>query len=77
MSWTDDALYVSTTSSAQTVWLVGFIRVPKTATFTFTVNTNGAAALFLSSDANPANKALVTDATNNQSTSILLNNNTK
>lgn len=77
LSWTDDALYVANTSSSQTVWLVGFVRVVKTATFTFILDTNGAAALFLSTDDNPANKALIADATNNQSATISLINNTK
>jgi len=41
------------------------------------LNTNGAAALFLSTDDNPSNKALIADANNNQSASISLINNTK
>jgi len=41
------------------------------------LNTNGAAALFLSTDDNPANKALIASATNNQSAAISLINNTK
>ncbi|CAF3637436.1 unnamed protein product [Rotaria sp. Silwood1] len=76
VSWTDDALFVSNVSSTETVWLIGFIRVLKTATFTFILDTNGEAALFLSTDDSPANKALIASATSNQSTSISLNNNT-
>ncbi|CAM4931088.1 unnamed protein product, partial [Rotaria socialis] len=73
---TDDALYVSNSSSAETVWLIGFVRVPKTATFTFILDTNGAAALFLSTNDDPTNKVLIASATNNHSPDILLNNNT-
>jgi len=76
--WTDDATYVSTTSSDETVWLIGFVRVQKTATFTFILQTNGNGALFLSTDDSPANKVLIaTTAPNNQSNPIVLQNNTK
>ncbi|CAF4580530.1 unnamed protein product, partial [Rotaria socialis] len=27
-TWTDDALYVSNSSLTETVWLIGFVRVP-------------------------------------------------
>jgi hypothetical protein len=58
--------------------LIGFVRVVKTATFTFTLLTNGNGALFLSTDDSPANKVLIADATpNNQSNPISLQNNTK
>ncbi len=77
LSWTDDALYVANTSSAETVWLVGFIRLPKTANYTFILDTNGAAALYLSTNDDPANKVLIASATNSQSSTTLLNNNTK
>ena len=76
-SWIDDALFVSNSSSTETVWLIGFIRVPKAATFTFTLDTNGNGALFLSTDDNPVNKVLIASATNSQSSSISLTNNTK
>ncbi|CAF3402120.1 unnamed protein product [Rotaria sp. Silwood1] len=76
VSWTDDALFVSNVSSAETVWLIGFVRVLKTATFTFILDSNGAAALFLSTDDSPTNKVLIASATSNQSTPISLNNNT-
>lgn len=75
--WTDDALYISNSSSAETVWLVGFVRFPKTATFTFILDTNGAGALFLSTDDNPANKVLIATPNNNQSPAMVLNNNKK
>ncbi|CAF0819146.1 unnamed protein product [Rotaria sp. Silwood1] len=76
VSWTDDALFVSNVSSAETVWLIGFVRVLKTATFTFILDSNGAAALFLSTDDSPTNKVLIASATSNQSPPISLNNNT-
>ncbi|CAF4364997.1 unnamed protein product, partial [Rotaria sordida] len=75
-SWTDDALFVSSSSSAETVWLIGFIRLPKTATYTFILDTNGNAALFLSRDDSPTNKVNIATATSTQSTPISLNNNT-
>ncbi|CAF3592631.1 unnamed protein product [Rotaria sordida] len=75
-SWTDDALFVSSSSSAETVWLIGFIRLPKTATYTFILDTNGNAALFLSTDDSPTNKVNIATATSTQSTPISLNNNT-
>jgi hypothetical protein len=41
------------------------------------LDTNGAAALYLSTDDNPANKALIASATSTQSTPVSLVNNTK
>jgi hypothetical protein len=77
-TWTDDASYVSTIYSDETVWLIGFVRVVKTATFTFSLETNGNGALFLSTDDTPANKVLIADAVSNtQSSPIVLQNNTK
>ena len=76
-SWTDDALFISNSSSAETIWLIGFVRVPKAATLTFSLDTNGNGALFLSTNDSPANKVLIASATNNQSSPISLTNNTK
>ncbi|CAF3424464.1 unnamed protein product [Rotaria sp. Silwood1] len=75
-AWTDDALYVSSSSLSETVWLIGFIRVPKSNNFTFILDTNGAAALFLSTNDNPANKVKICDARNIQSNVIALKNDT-
>ncbi|CAF3664415.1 unnamed protein product [Rotaria sordida] len=74
--WTDDALYVSNSSLSETVWLIGFIRVPKSNNFTFILDTNGAAALFLSTNDNPVNKVKICDARNIQSNAIALQNDT-
>jgi hypothetical protein len=41
------------------------------------LDTNGAAALYLSTNDNPANKVLIASATNSQSSATVLNNNTK
>jgi hypothetical protein len=68
---------VSNTSTVETVWLVGFVHPMKTATYTFTLDTNGAAALFLSTDDDPANKVRIADASSTQSTAIVLQNHTK
>ncbi len=76
-TWTDDALYTSTSSLSEIVWLIGFIRVPKSANFTFILDTNGAGALFLSTDDNPTNKIKISDAINIQSNTITLQQNTK
>lgn len=70
-------MYVSITAVAETVWLIGFIRVPKTANFTFTLDTNGAAALFISTNDNPANKVKVYDTKTSQSTTTALQNDTR
>ncbi|CAF3954248.1 unnamed protein product [Rotaria sp. Silwood2] len=75
-TWTDDALYMSNSSLSETVWLIGFIRVPKSNNFTFILDTNGAAALFLSTNDNPANKVKLCDARNIQSNTIELQNDT-
>lgn len=77
LSWTDDALYVSNSSTAETVWLIGFVRVAKAGTYTFSLDTNGAAALFLSTDDNPANKVRVAEASSNQTNPVILQNGTK
>lgn len=77
-TWTDDASYVSQSPSNATVWFIGFVRVPKTATFTFILNTNGYAALFLSTNDSPTNKIKIADATTAyRSSPIVLQNNTK
>ncbi|CAM2722167.1 unnamed protein product [Rotaria socialis] len=76
-TWTDDASYVSQSSSNETVWLIGYMRVPTTATFSFILKTNGYGALFLSPNENPINKTKIADATTGyQSNPIILQNNT-
>lgn len=76
--WTDDASYASNSSTNETVWMIGFIRVPVTATFSFILKINGYGALFLSSDENPVNKIKIADTTTQyQSNPIILQNNTK
>ncbi|CAF3925163.1 unnamed protein product [Rotaria sp. Silwood2] len=76
-TWIDDALYVSTSSTNETVWIIGFIRVPTTATFSFILKTNGYGALFLSTNDSPINKTKIADATSGyQSSPIVLQNNT-
>lgn len=78
LSWTDDASYASQTSTNETVWMIGYLRVPVTGTFTFTVKTNGYAALFLSTNDDRANKTKIADAsTSYQSNAIVLQNETK
>ncbi|CAF3091006.1 unnamed protein product [Rotaria socialis] len=74
-TWSDDAMYVSQSSSDEAVWLIGFLRIPKAANFTFTLQTNGNGALFLSSNDSPANVVKIADVTNNQSNTELLQGN--
>ena len=71
-SWIDDALYISKTSTAETIWLIGFFRPVKSATYTFILDTNGAAALFLSLDENPTNKIRIATANQTQSEQLPL-----
>ncbi|CAF4171105.1 unnamed protein product [Rotaria magnacalcarata] len=74
-TWSDDAMYVSQSSSDETVWLIGFLRIPQAANFTFILRTNGNGALFLSSNDSPANVIKIADVTNNQSNTELLQGN--
>jgi predicted RNA-binding protein with PUA-like domain len=76
-TWTDDAVYVSQSTSDETAWLIGFVRVPQAANFTFILQTNGNGALFLSSNASPANIVKIADVTNTQSNTELLRSNTE
>lgn len=76
-TWTDDALYSSNSNVAETVWLIGFIRVPKTATFNFILDTNGVGAIFLSTNDSPMNKIKISDKTTPQSNDILLQKDVK
>ncbi|CAF1349598.1 unnamed protein product, partial [Rotaria sp. Silwood1] len=76
-TWIDDALYVSQSSSNETVWIIGFVRVPTTATFSFILKTNGYGVLFLSSNDSPINRTKIADAiTGYKSNPIVLENNT-
>jgi hypothetical protein len=76
--WIDDASYNSNSSLNETAWIIGFVRVNKTGTYTFLFQTNGNGALFLSTDDSPNNKVLIAAPTSaNQSSDITLQNNTK
>ncbi|CAF4377340.1 unnamed protein product, partial [Rotaria magnacalcarata] len=68
-------MYVSQSSSDETVWLIGFLRIPQAANFTFILQTNGNGALFLSSNDSPANVIKIADVTHNQSNTELLQGN--
>jgi hypothetical protein len=70
-------VYVSQSTSAETVWLIGFVRVPQAANFTFILQTTGNGALFLSSDDSPVNIVKIADVTNYQSSTELLEGNTE
>ncbi|CAF1494155.1 unnamed protein product, partial [Didymodactylos carnosus] len=75
-SWSDDAQYISSSTTSETVWIIGFLFVPKTATFTFTLQTNGSSALFLSTNDTRANQVKIADSSSLESSAIILQNNT-
>ncbi|CAF4657274.1 unnamed protein product [Rotaria sp. Silwood1] len=75
-SWTGEASFSSVFSSATTVWLVGFIRAPMTAAFNFRLESNSQAALYLSTDEDPANAVRIASNTATDSQRIVLQNNT-
>ncbi|CAF3652088.1 unnamed protein product [Rotaria sordida] len=54
-TWTEEASIVSQFASSATVWLIGFLRPPMTATFIFRLETSAYAILYLSVDENPDN----------------------
>ncbi|CAF3361139.1 unnamed protein product [Rotaria sp. Silwood1] len=54
-TWTDEASIISQFASSTTVWLIGFLRPPMTATFIFRLETSAYAILYLSTDENPDN----------------------
>jgi hypothetical protein len=76
-TWIEDASFVSQYSSNTTIWLIGYLRSPINATFTFQLDTNVNSALFLSTDANPNNKVQIANSSSPLSTDISLQNDTK
>ena len=76
-TWTNEASFSSTFSSAATVWFIGFLRTPMTAAYNFQLQTNAQAILYLSSDENPANKVPIATHTATNSSRIVLKNNTE
>lgn len=77
MTWANEVMYTSTLTGPETVWFIGYIRVPKSANFTFSIDTNGNAALFLSANDDPASKTMIVNSSNSVSAPIALQNDTK
>jgi hypothetical protein len=74
-SWVGEASFAAPNG---TVWMMGYIRTPITATFTFQLATpNVQSILYLSADENPDNITAIANSNSNQSGEIILRNNTK
>lgn len=52
----NDAQFSTNQTTDITVWLKGYIYISKTSKYDFSITTNGAAVLYLSTDASSANK---------------------
>jgi hypothetical protein len=52
----DSASYTENGTSAQTIWMKGFFTPARSSSYSFNIQTNGQALLYLSSDATSANK---------------------
>lgn len=76
-TWIGEASFSSQSVSNNTVWLIGYLRSPINATYTFRLDSNANSSLFLSSDENPANKIQIANSTLPQSNGIFLQKNTK
>lgn len=76
-TWSNEALFSENVPSATTIWFIGFLRVPITAAFTFQLNTSVQAAMYLSTDENPANAVRIATNTILNSARIVLQNNTE
>jgi hypothetical protein len=76
-TWMEEASVISRYTSDMTVWFIGYLRSPKTATFTFRLDTNVNSVLYLSTDEKPENKVQIANSSSIQSNEIVLINNTK
>lgn len=76
-TWTGEASYSASFSSAATVWFIGFLRPPIMGAFNFQLETNSPAILYLSTDEDPANKVQIASHTSTNSSRIVLKNNTE
>ncbi|CAF1686157.1 unnamed protein product, partial [Adineta ricciae] len=76
-TWIDEASFSAASISNTTVWFIGYLRPPKTASFIFQLNTSVASVLYLSTNENPENIAQIANRTSSRSQEIFLNNNTK
>ncbi|CAF3361993.1 unnamed protein product [Rotaria sp. Silwood1] len=77
-TWTDEASIISQFASSTTVWLIGFLRPPMTATFIFRLETSAYAILYLSTDENPDNIVPILNTSSSlESAEQILYNDTK
>lgn len=76
-TWIDEASFSATNISNTTVWFIGYLRPPKTASFIFQLDANVVSVLYLSTDANPQNIGRIANRSSSRSQEIFLNNNTK
>ena len=76
-TWIDEASFVDESISNTTVWFIGYLRPPKTASFIFQLDTTVVSVLYLSTGENPENIAQIANRSASRSQEILLNNNTK
>ncbi|UJR08495.1 hypothetical protein I4U23_012761 [Adineta vaga] len=75
-TWISEASFISNNVASTTIWLIGYLRPPKTATFTFLLDTNVNSVLYLSTDDKPENRILIANNNSPRSKEILLQNNT-
>ncbi|CAM4971603.1 unnamed protein product [Rotaria socialis] len=77
-TWTEEASIANQFSSTSTVWLIGLLRPPITATFTFRLQTYSNAILYLSADENLDNAIQIANSisSNLESVPQILYNNT-
>nr|ACD54600.1 fibrocystin-like protein [Adineta vaga] len=54
-TWIEEASFYSANLSMGTVWFIGYLRPPRTANFTFQLDTNVSSILYLSTDENQDN----------------------
>ena len=76
-TWTGVASFAFNFGSPSTVWLIGFLRVPVTTSYVFVLQTNADAILYLSSDENPNNKVIIASNYGTESSTTVLQSDTK
>lgn len=71
-TWSEHASIHSSFSSSQTIWMIGYLRSPLNAIYTFQLQTNVNSLLYLSIDEDPNNKVQIASSRSNQSKDISL-----
>jgi hypothetical protein len=56
--WLDEFKYDEQNSTSVTIWMSGFIVIARTSPYLFSVNSNGVAVLYVSTDSTEANKVV-------------------